>query len=262
MTSPGISKPDPTNDKYDDVYGRGSSFGQDLDPSNVRSMLMKKDRQNFDWSFDMFHEALGNVFNAVGNAIAELLFPNRVAGTWQEKIKDGQLDIINRTDLLEGVQGYGAAYQTKNINVGNGSGGWRDIPFNKPLGPSKNITIDEARGELVFGGEGLHVVYTKVYANDSVFSGNDSVFLDINILYPDRSVYSWGRTIKHVPRGGAQSVSSTYPVVVPGPGYRVQVKVYSSNWRWFKGGTQFSTLHVIRHSSTAINPGEQVVPDE
>lgn len=39
MTTPGINRPKPTSDKYNDVYSRGSTYGSDLNEQKVRGLL-------------------------------------------------------------------------------------------------------------------------------------------------------------------------------------------------------------------------------
>lgn len=61
---------------------------------------------------------------------------------------------------------------------------------------------------------------------------------------------------------GSGSLVSVVPVVVVEPGCYVQVDTWSAAWRWWDGGTQLSSLSVVKQSSNVDNKGSQTVPDE
>lgn len=74
MTSPGIDKPAPSSDKYDDVYTVGSRFGQDLDAATVESMLKGEVRNPLQPLLDF----LGPIGKGLGDLI--LSVPLAIAG--------------------------------------------------------------------------------------------------------------------------------------------------------------------------------------
>lgn len=74
MTSPGIDKPAPSSDKYDDVYSVGSRFGQDLDESTIERLLKGEVRNPLQPVLDF----LGPIGKGLGDLI--LSVPLAVAG--------------------------------------------------------------------------------------------------------------------------------------------------------------------------------------
>lgn len=212
--------------------------------------------------FDVVVQGITDFLTGIAQAIKGLLPEGSRFSEVQEAFRDGQEAITDRIDLLEGVQGYCAAFQSVNVNAEWGLNNWRDIPFKGRLGPQKNITLDTTAGQMVLGSEGLFVVYARVHARGTGFSGNDYVYLVVQCLRPDGTVYAEAHVEKFVPRNQHQTVSVAWPVVVPGPGYRIKVRTFSANWRWWDGGRRHATLHVIQHSSTAVNTGQDTVPDE
>lgn len=74
MTSPGIDKPAPSSDKYDDVYSVGSRFGQDLDVTTVENMLKGEVRNPLQPLLDF----LGPIGKGLGDLI--LSVPLAIAG--------------------------------------------------------------------------------------------------------------------------------------------------------------------------------------
>ena len=70
-----------------------------------------------------------NIISGIGQALM-----GGIGGIFQpisdgmKPIRDAQLDLQNRTDLLEGVQGYAHAYMTRNVNAQWSFGSnWRTI---------------------------------------------------------------------------------------------------------------------------------------
>lgn len=213
----------------------------------------------------LFGNLLGFIVGGIGNALRGIFTPGGLfapVGEAAQEIRDGQLDLLDRVDLLEGIQGYCAAYQDVNINVEWSSDNWRDIPFKKQLGPAKNITVNTSNGTMRLHHAGLFVVYAKIHANATSFTGGDYGYLVIEVHRPGGGVYSRGHMEKVIPRSREQTLSMSWPIVVPGEGYTVKVRAYSANWRWWRGGTQYATLHIIQHSNDSQNLGQSTVPDE
>lgn len=201
-------------------------------------------------------------FEAVLGGLADALFGSGSTTPELQQFRDGQLDIVNRVDLLEGIQGYCAAYQTVNVNAEWGLNNWRDIPFKGPLGPAKNMLLDTTRGEIVMSTAGMFVVYAKIHARKTGYDGGNYAYMEVECLRPDRTVYATCHVDQYVRKDYSQTFSVAWPVVTPGEGYRIRVRSYTSNWRWWDGGASKATLHVIQHSRSSINAAPDVVPDE
>lgn len=72
LTSPGIDKPEPSSDKYDDVHVVGSRYGQDLDKASIERMLKGEVKNPFQELID-FLSPLGEGLAHVVMAIPTLL---------------------------------------------------------------------------------------------------------------------------------------------------------------------------------------------
>lgn len=221
--------------------------------------------------FSIGASAIGNLFTGIVDALSAgldalgnaLFGPDEVpVPDGLKAFRDGQRDILHRVDLLEGVAGYCAAYQDVNVNARWSTNLWRTLPFRGRLGPEKNIHVDEATGEMVLEQPGFYVIYSKVHAQGTLYTGRDYAYLRVQVLRPDGTIYSQGHLENDVPRNHSQSLAMTHPVVVSEPNCRVRVRVYSDNWRWWTGGSDYSTLHIVRHSADFANPGQRTVPDE
>ena len=110
MTSPNINKPESTNEKYDDVYSRGSSFGQDLSESSVRSLLTGRVKsplsQFLQWGANLIGGAvndIANILTGTGGASYEVLTGAAVErlGDIRTQITEAAKDFQNLADKAE-----------------------------------------------------------------------------------------------------------------------------------------------------------------
>ena len=70
MTSPFIDKPSATNDKYDDVHTKGSTYGQDLkSEAQVRELLSHRVESPFQQAFRRFGEFATGMIRGIADAI-------------------------------------------------------------------------------------------------------------------------------------------------------------------------------------------------
>lgn len=70
MTSPFISRPPATNDRYNDVHSQGSTYGQDLkSEAQVRSLLAPHIESPFQRAFKRFGEFVGGMIHGIAEAI-------------------------------------------------------------------------------------------------------------------------------------------------------------------------------------------------
>ena len=70
MTSPFISRPEATNDRYNDVHSRGSTYGQDLhSESQVRKLLAPHVESPFQRAFRRFGEFTTSMISGIADAI-------------------------------------------------------------------------------------------------------------------------------------------------------------------------------------------------
>ena len=214
---------------------------------------------------------VGNILAGIGQALT-----GGLGGIFQpisdgmKPIRDAQLDLQNRTDLLEGVQGYAHAYMTKNVNAQwNLGNNWRTMPFDGQVGPSVGATV-RSDGRVSMDSKGLWLIYAKTHGRSTGFTGGGGVTMRVNVYRPDGSAYS-SAYVRGTSLVDAGAVVSTYgnvslvavvPVVIDEPGCYVQVDTWTAAWRWWDGGTQLSSLSVVKQSSSTENKGSQTVSDE
>ena len=214
---------------------------------------------------------VGNILAGIGQALM-----GGIGGIFQpisdgmKPIRDAQLDLQNRTDLLEGVQGYAHAYMTRNVNAQWSFGNnWRTMPFDGQVGPSVGATV-RSDGRVEMGSEGLWLIYAKTHGRSTGFTGGGGVTMRVNVYRPDGSAYS-SAYVRGTSLADAGAIVSTYgnvslvavvPVVIDEPGCYVRVDTWTAAWRWWDGGTQLSSLSVVKQSSSTENKGSQTVPDE
>lgn len=244
----------------------------------------------------LFGSFIGGIFGGFlnifrGGSGASWL-PSSVSETAIE-IRDGQIDLKDRADLLEGVRGYAAAYQTKNVYTGYtqevipGFPWWtsnrvaqRMLPFGGQVGPSKGATVDT--NGIRFDEPGLWLVFlmcrrhgggTPAATTSAKDSTDSQVFM--NIMTPNGDVYSpkeinlsnfsistIGDTRVGIDAANPITVTASIPVVVPEPGMTVAISVKDTRARWWMGGTRYSMLAVVKQDSRTENPGQETVPSE
>ena len=212
-----------------------------------------------------------NIISGIGQALM-----GGIGGIFQpisdgmKPIRDAQLDLQNRTELLEGVQGYAHAYMTKNVNAQwSLNSNWRTMPFDGQVGPSVGATV-RSDGRVEMGSKGLWLIYAKTHGRATGFTGDGGVTMRVNVYRPNGSIYSsaYVRGTSLVDAGaivsvyGNVSLVGVVPVVIDEPGCYVQVDTWTAAWRWWDGGTQLSSLSVVKQSSNTENKGSQTVPDE
>ena len=213
-----------------------------------------------------FEAARGNVFENWIDSIGRALAGDATPGF--EPIRDGQLALRERLDLLDGVRGYCAAYQTRNIQS-HGSFGdnrRRDLPFSAPYGPSRGAHVDAAKGGIVFDEAGLWTVHVLIHARKTGalaggFGEPDAVAMYIRIHRPDGAIDT-ETVVDAYSRDEVTSVPATLPFVIPEPGYYVTIGCWTSRWRWWDGGTRYTRLAAVMNDNRPVNPGEETVPDE
>lgn len=206
----------------------------------------------------LFKDFIENIANALGGNAAPAFQP----------IADGQLALRERLDLLDGVRGYCAAYQTRNINAAwsYGDNRRRDLPFAAPYGPSKGAHVDAAKGGIVFDEAGLWTVHVMIHARSTGYAAGgfgepDAVAMYIRIHRPDGSIDT-ETVVDAYSRDEVTSVPATLPFVIPEPGYYVTIGCWTSRWRWWDGGTRYTRLAAVMNDNRTVNPGEETVPDE
>ena len=142
------------------------------------------------------------------------------------------------------------------------------MPFDGQVGPAVGATV-RGDGRISMDSVGLWLIYAKTHGRATGFTGGGGVTMRVNVYRPDGSAYSSAYVRGTSLTGGGVidtygniSLVGVVPVVIDEPGCYVQVDTWTAAWRWWDGGTQLSSLSVVKQSSNTENKGEQTVPDE
>ncbi|MBY6385451.1 hypothetical protein HG717_16245 [Rhodococcus erythropolis] len=165
---------------------------------------------------------LGWVLNLIGGKIGALIADlsqallglGNFADPNMNAIRDGQLDLNHRTDLLSPLLDYGSAYANTQAGIFNKG----QVGFTNQIGPMQGCHL--ANGRIVLDSEGLWDIRCQLWIDYiDVLSG--MVEWEIRILNTADQLYSRQRT-----RLDSQDIFSSTnitTVVVPQPGYQVQI---------------------------------------
>ncbi|MCJ7859279.1 hypothetical protein [Corynebacterium kalidii] len=216
-------------------------------------------------------DTVGGIAEGLMNGLRGILTggPFAPAEEAGEEFRNGQLDLNDRIDLLFGISGYGFSYMSKNINAQWSLNSTRRMPFDKQLGPAKNTHITED-GRLSLDGAGAWLILVKAHARGTGFTGSAEISMTTRVRRPNGDLYHQTTDnvstfmdtgiVNHV-RGPA-TILAVFPVVVDEPGCTVEAETWTGAWRWWDGGTRYSMMAAIRHSTDTENRGDETVPDE
>lgn len=188
MTAPGVSAPD-------GAYVVGSRYGQDVPKTEAGVMALVKGQQTAPWS-DAQNKFKVNYRDPI------------------EEIRDGQLDLNQRTDLLSPLLDYGSAY----ANTQGGLFNKGQVGFTNQIGPMQRCKLEN--GRITLNDKGLWDVRAQLWF-DYIDFLSGVVEWEIRILRPDGSIFSRQRT--RLNSNSVFSSTNITTVVVPASGYQVQV---------------------------------------
>lgn len=238
MTSPGqAGKPPPTSSVYDDVFGVGSSFGQELTPEKVRRLLMPPSNP-----LTAAVKQAGQFFSSALVDIASAVL-GKYQGSDESllQISDGQLELSDRLELLSPLLDYCS------VSTPPGSGDARKgtgrMPFDYQIGPKRNVSL--VGGALRLEEPGLWDLRAMVTASWVAVGGDLRAYL--RVLRPDGTIFS--EQGHYASTTSSQTLTLVSSVVVPAPGYYVDVWVTSAGTRGWWTGPQWTRLTAQRISS-------------
>lgn len=197
---------------------------------------------------------LGWVLNLIGGKIGALIADlaqallglGNFADPNMNAIRDGQLDLNHRTDLLSPLLDYGSAYANTQAGIFNKG----QVGFTNQIGPMQGCHL--ANGRIVLDSKGLWDIRCQLWIDYiSLLSG--MVEWEIRILNTADQLYSRQRT-----RLDSQEIFSSTnitTVVVPEPGYQVQIFITEmAPGRGAIGGPTLNRLSV-QHISRRTDVG-------
>lgn len=276
--SHGIPRPSPTSDRYPDIHGMGSSFGQGLDENSIRDMLTGLSSSPFHDAFTKFGDVLREIGLILGGAIelgigalrwvAEGLtslidgisqairgvFTTTVFAPITEAITDSQADLVDRLDL---IPPYCAAVMSHNVQM-SWTGSTLLMPFRTANGPSKGAHIDVGKSGIVFDTTGTWTVHAFLNGNGGDGAGSDELQMFLR-LYNAAGVLQSERIIRSSPGSDEMGLSMSLPFVVPEVGWYITVWGRSGRPRWWPGGARWSGLSVVRSHQDATGAAPDTV---
>ncbi|MBP2333037.1 hypothetical protein [Corynebacterium freneyi] len=205
-------------------------------------------------------EGLGERLIPVRDAARALIRPVEDRMT---QVEESQLSEEEQLALLEGVRGYGAAYQRWNENLRSAPGNRRRISL-APHGAAKGVRVEG--GGIFIDEPGVWTVHAQVFARGTSFTpglGSDDITKLFVILREYQPVYKTS-TIKEVygkGGNGPHHIQASFTVVIENAPALLDFEVFSDRWRYFDGGTALTSFSVVKTDSRVENPGEVTVPD-
>lgn len=273
---PGGSHPVPDGAKQS---GADLALIQNLTEDDVRNQI--KGQALLPWRsahFTFFTDIIGGIGTAIWNGVNG--FVNSI-GDWASsffnigrkvsygtvEIRDGQLDLSERADLLSPLLNYGSCFCAVPSGTDRVLDSPGTMPFDTILGYSHNVTL-KSGGGLTLHEKGTWNIETHVTVSTYDFSGIAGSLnqqpheIDVQVLKPDGSIHSHqvsrladnavvfstvvGGTVQYIP--SSNDLKTT--VQVPDAGYSVQVVVTKSiNGRGWAGGPAWTRLTVQNISS-------------
>lgn len=223
MTSPVGGKPSYEGAGYEQVHSEGSGFGQDLSETSVRSMLGGGISAPFADAAGVFNEFVSGIASALG-----------LLGDDMQWVKDGQEALNGRTDLLDPLLDYGSC----SMPSGEPASGTGFLPFNRQIGPSRNITF--VNNGMTLEAKGLWDL--RLHATASWIKVLTSQLeVRLNVYRPDGSTYS--QQIARARNDESHTITIVSSVVVPEPGYYVKAYVQTAaGTRSWLGGPAWSRM--------------------
>lgn len=207
-------------------------------------------------------KAIHDGINGAANSVGEFFEGIFSAGKVVKAVKDGQLSLINRTDTLEGLNGFGAAYQTQNINsewniFGDNS---RYLPYDGQMTALKATHIEPGKN-LVMDEKGVWLIYVCAHVRRTGWDGSDLSAIYVDIVRPNGEVVKTS-TFDRMTGKDYGTVDGYFPAVIPEPGCWIRVRAWSGRWRWWDGGTDYSWIAAVKQDNRTDGDAPGTVPDE
>ena len=187
-----------------------------------------------------------NLIAGIGNALRGIFDVDGLfapIGRAAAEIRDGQLDLNNRVDLLSPLQDYGSVY----MPGGRELRGAITIPFTEQIGPMQGCERFNEGIRLL--GKGLWDIRAQVTWS-WVLLLTDAVTWEVRVYRPDGSIFS--RQTAYTTAANSVTGTIVSSVVVPEAGYYVQVQITNiAIGRGIIGGPAWTRL-TVQHISHSV----------
>ena len=231
--------------------------------AEIRSQALvpwREGRNNF---FDNIIGGIGKAFQdglaGIVGGLGDLFSPVRKAA---QEVRDGQLALDGRVDLVDPLLNYGSVYVPQ-PSGGKQANSWHRIPFTAKISTTMRGCSVLPDGGIRLDRPGLWDIRAHILTGKAVGLLPRSVTLELRIARPDGSTFS--TLIGQANSKSADSITVISSVQVPDPGYEVQVWMYSWNYYAAWGsGPRYSRLTVQQINSDPEASGDQdsVAPGE
>ncbi|MFE5789533.1 hypothetical protein [Rhodococcus erythropolis] len=206
---------------------------------------------------DMQHQAESVRGNLLGNLLGGFAnVPAAVSNAPEIR------DLQDATQKLEGIIGYGSYVASQNLflSIDQDVAGARVQSFDRQVGPSVGVTMvkDPALANKIvqrMDSKGLWQVLAQTRAQNTGFTGSEKVYQDIVVKAPNGTEYYRRSLDENEGSDGKISMLGNVFFTIPAAGYMVHIELFSGKWRWFYGGSQWTGLSLLKHSSEVENPG-------
>ena len=205
---------------------------------------------------------IGKVIGGIADAVTGIFsgggFLDDIFGWGREKEVE-ILDLQDRTQILEGITGYASFVMPVNrwLGIDANDPGKRVLPFTQQVGPWVGVDTGggAGNGKVRLLSKGLWRVDAQTRARATTYTGGHKNYIQIIVLAPNGSIWSLKESETDTNENGYGTLKVDHTFVVPAAGYFVTTNVYSDRWRWFLGGTKYSSFSLVKHSSEAVNLG-------
>lgn len=251
---PGGSHPVPDGAKQS---GADLALIQNLTDADVRNQI--KGQALLPWESahgSFFTDIIGGIGNALMagiNGIANTI------GSWAgifhqsgKQVRDGQRDLNDRADLLSPLLDYCS------VSSDPGSGQHfvsnNRFPFTYQIGPTRRVT-NMGDGRLRLDDKGLWDLRAMITSSYMSILGDTKMQVFLRVLNPDgglHSVYSEQGYYMKTPENVTMTLVSS--VVVPEPGYFVDVYIIGPSNRGYWVGPKWNRL-TVQHISRSVTNG-------
>ena len=197
-------------------------------------------------------EGIGQAIDDIANALFGGFIQNDHPAL--DRIRDGQLALNERLDLVALISGYAVAYMKANRYKDRGK--WVQMEFDGQLGPVKNATVENDGITLAQGTWVIDAQCTHDHHVDRLTSR-----IRIEVTKPDGTVYSVKDAYGEVLPNKWTTRQVHHTIVAEHPGYKVRVWTYYNVGTFlgayprllWRGGTALSHLSVHRLDQDTSN---------
>lgn len=179
---------------------------------------------------------------------------------WLTMIRDGQAQHQNRVDLLSPLLDYCSTYAALR-DRGHARFGAGLMPFSEQIGPSRNVEVTP-QGRLRLMDRGLWDIRATVVASWTLAINPSEIYVSMYVRDPQGQIYSETTLIEK--QVGYTSFSIVSSVVIPDPGYTVEIMVDQIHRdRGVLGGPKWSRLtvqHITRSLSGNTGAEDSTAP--